>query len=65
MINNRHPLQLYGSEIISGTEDNTPEMIIESDSIVIIVQEIPQVWVTVSREPGCKSNVYEKYILII
>lgn len=50
-MNNGHPFYLYGSELILGAEDKRLHGITKDASIVLVTQEIPQVWGAMSQEP--------------
>lgn len=61
----RHPVHLYVSEAISGTEDNGPNTMTKDAPIALIAQEILTFWGTGSQEYGWRPNIQEKYLLVI
>lgn len=42
LVTTRYPFHLYGSEAISETEDNRPNIMTKDAPIVIIAEEIPR-----------------------
>ena len=60
----RHLFHLYGSEVISVTEDKRINIITKDALIVLIAQEIPRVLGTVSRE-SWTDQTYMRNIYIL
>ena len=52
----RHSLYFYGSEMISGTEDRRPNIMIKVAANAITVEEILTVMAAVSQDPWMKTK---------